>query len=164
MTVAITPFSAPNDDAHIFTGWSSQSKSIADQVIAADVRLKDTASNQPLVQAFAQLEAVFNEHQEKNWDGYGALPISEIAYQESMQFLVLLDDLHLPMPDIAPEVDGGIELEWYKSTDFIFTINMSGSEILGYSGFYGKRKRTYGTEPLAKEIPASIAENIAQFI
>lgn len=164
MTVATTPFRRPYDNAHIFNGWSNQSKSIADQVIAANVRFEEAASNQPLILALEQLLTIFAEYSTENWDGFGALPLSKEAMLEAGLFLQYLDDARLPMPYISPEVDGGIELEWYKSTDFIFTVNMSGNEILGYSGFYGKRKRTYGTEPLTKEIPASIAGNIAQFI
>ncbi len=146
------------------TGRSKESSTVKNLV--KEVREHFTQANTyyPLVQALQQLEAVYEEYSENNWDGYGALSISAEAVSEATLFLGLLSDSHLPMPDISPEVDGGIELEWYKSTDFIFTVNMSGSEILGYSGFYGKRKRTYGTEPLTKEIPASIAGNIAQFI
>ncbi len=164
MTVASIPLRGSNDYRRIFTGYSARPKSIDDQVIENDVRLKEAASNQPSILALKQLKSVYEECSIDNWDGYGALSISAEAVSEATLFLGLLSDSHLPMPDISPEVDGGIELEWYKSTNFIFTINISGSEILGYSGFYGKRKRTYGTEPLTKEIPASIAGNITQFI
>lgn len=164
MTVAVIPSGGAHDHNLIFTGVSDQPKSIDDQVIEANVRFKEAASSQPLVLALGQLRSVYDECSADNWDGYGALPVSAEAAFEATLFLRLLDESFLPMPDISPEVDGGIELEWYKSTSFIFTVNMSGSEILGYSGFYGKRKRTYGTEPLTKEIPASIARNIAQFI
>ncbi len=145
-------------------GRSDESSTVEKLVKEVQEHFTQANTYYPLVQALQQLEEVYEEFSEANWDGYGAFPVLAEAVSEATLFLGLLSDSHLPMPDISPEVDGGIELEWYKSTSFIFTVNMSGSEILGYSGFYGKRKRTYGTEPLTKEIPASIARNIAQFI
>lgn len=164
MTVAAIPLGEQYEVHRIFTGYSQQPKAVDVQIIETEARSKEAASNQPLIPALEQLLTIFAEYSTENWDGFGALPLSKEAMLEAVSFLQYLDDARLPMPNISPEVDGGIELEWYKSTSFIFTVNMSGSEILGYSGFYGKRKRTYGTEPLTKEIPASIARNIAQFI
>jgi hypothetical protein len=62
------------------------------------------AQNQ--VAAFAQLEP--------NWDGYGALPISEQTAQNTANVLTLTFG-RLPEPDITPNPNGTLTLEWQRA-------------------------------------------------
>lgn len=164
MTVASIPLRGSYDYRRIFTGYSDQPKSIDDQVIENDVRLKEAASNQPSILALKQLKSVYEECSIENWDGYGALSISAEAVSEATLFLGLLSDSNLPMPDISPEVDGGIEFEWYIQSDYIFTVSFNGKKILGYSGMFSEGNTIYGTEKINSEIPDIIRWNISKFI
>ncbi len=55
------------------------------------------------IQDFAKLE--------KDWDGYGALPIHETIVKIAGQFINSLPD-HLPYPDLTPDTNGTISMDW----------------------------------------------------
>lgn len=57
------------------------------------------------------LEEIAGECSEKNWDGYGAEPVSWIAVYNAKDFIRALPD-GFPIPEAAPEPDGSISLEW----------------------------------------------------
>ncbi len=129
--------------------------------------MKEAASNQPLVLALIKLKSVYDECSIDNWDGYGAFPVSERAVSEASLFLKLLNNSNLPMPDISPEVDGGIEFEWYMSGNHVFTISFDGKKVLGYAGMFGEGNTFYGTSKIDSEIPEEIPDiirwNISKF-
>ncbi len=149
-------------------GWGSQSKIIEKQTIDTQVQLKKAlaqpASNQPILQVLQALSEICQKYATADWDGCGALPILDAAQEEATNLLFMLDEKELPMPEISPEVDGGIELEWYKSATFVFTVSVNGNGVLGYSAYYGEKSRNYGTEPSSMELPETIHQNISKFI
>src|SRR4030042_2939942 len=106
----------------------------------------------PLEIAFESLEQVFHECSDENWDGYGAQPLTEDAYYEAKKLLKLLPSYSLPMPEIIPEPDGSIGLEWYKDKRFVYVISVSGNSELTYAGLFGLNK-THGTEYFADLLP-----------
>ncbi len=58
------------------------------------------------------LRRIFTEYSVPNWDGEGALPVSEDAYREAESFVKSLPiNLNLPLPEISPDNDGEISLE-----------------------------------------------------
>ncbi len=163
MTVAAIPLGELSDLNRIFTGYSKQLNAIDDQIIETQARLKEAASNQPLIPALRRLHSIFTQFSTKNWDGYGALPVSGEAYEEAEDFISLLADGGLPMPDISPEIDGGIEFEWYMSSNHIFAMSFDGKKVLGYSGMFGEGNTFYGTSKIDSEIPDIIRWNISKF-
>lgn len=163
MTVVAIPIGGRYDVKRFFTGFSKQPKAVDEQIIESEARLKEAASNQPMILALSGLSSVQNEYSVENWDGFGALPVSERAVSEATIFLKLLNNTNLPMPQISPEVDGGIEFEWYMSSDHIFTVSFNGKKILGYSGMFGEGDTFYGTSKIDSEIPDIIRWNISKF-
>ena len=163
MTVVAIPFGELSDLNRTFTGWSDPPIAVDDQIIEAKARLKEAASSQPMILALSRLSSVQNEYSVENWDGFGALPVSERAVSEATIFLKLLNNTNLPMPQISPEVDGGIEFEWYMSSDHIFTVSFNGKKILGYSGIFGEGDTFYGTSKIDSQIPDIIRWNISKF-
>lgn len=114
---------------------------------------------QRLNNALRALQEVCQEHSIENWDGYGAAPISHQAYSEAAKLLRMLSSF-IPMPDILPEPDGGLGLEWYKEKDFSFTISVGGEGIITYAGLFGKNNETHGTESFTDSIPQIILHNL----
>ena len=162
MTVYETPLSPAQEHYRIFTGYSDQPKIIDEQVIENDVRLKEAASNQPSILALKQLKSIYEECSVDGWDGYGAKPISLDAFLEASEFLKMIDDddASFSMPDISPEVDGGIEFEWYNKTGSELTFSFDGNKIITYSGIFADNAETLGTEPLGREISRALKEKI----
>lgn len=105
------------------------------------------------------LNEVYEECSEPNWDGYGGAPISLEAYFEAMKLLRIIPN-SFPMPDILPEPDGGIGLEWYKDRGFSFGISVCGKDTITYAGRFGKNSETYGTEDFADLVPNVILNGL----
>ena len=62
----------------------------------------------------AELDEVYAECREPGWDGYGAYPVTEQAYQRAKEIIERFPE-GIPLPSISAEPDGWITLEWYES-------------------------------------------------
>ena len=92
-----------------------------------------------IMNAFEELNTVFNECSKENWDGYNAVPISKSVYLNAKKLLTMLPS-SFPEPDILPEPDGSIGLEWHKEPDVSFMISVNSTNELYYAGLVGKIK------------------------
>ena len=106
-----------------------------------------------------KLYAVYQECSVGNWDGYGAVPITEATYREAETLIRSLPSF-VSTPDVSPEPDGGIGLDWDKGEGFSFTISLSGKNVIAYAGLFGENNETYGTEILTGTIPKAILDNL----
>ena len=106
-----------------------------------------------------ELDDIYKECSTKDWDGYGAVPIIETTYREAETVIRSLPSF-VPPPDILPEPDGGIGLDWDKGEGFSFTISVSGKNVLTYAGLFGENNETYGTEILSGILPKVILDNL----
>lgn len=106
------------------------------------------------------LNEVFKECYEEGWDGYDALPITGSAYVEAKR---LIESLPLtsffPMPEVVPESNGEIGLEWYRKNRLVFIASVSGRNEIVYAGLFGANK-THGTEYFGDSLPSVILENL----
>lgn len=109
--------------------------------------------------ALESLDEVYEECSEANWDGYDAAPISLEAYFEASKLLRMIPSSY-PMPDILPEPDGGIGLEWYKDRAFSFVISVTAKNIITYVGLFGKNNETYGTEYFTFSVPKIVLDSL----
>lgn len=92
------------------------------------------------------------------WDGYDSLPITGDACEEAKRFVKSLP-ANFPMPEIVPEPNGGIGLEWSKGNRLIFVASVSGKNEIIYAGLYGINK-SHGTEYFSDTLPLAIIENL----
>ena len=67
-----------------------------------------------------RLEEIASECSTKNWDGSREKPISSQTLSYA-NLLVKSLPADAPIPDIDPEPDGNINLEWRRSKDYIFS-------------------------------------------
>jgi len=111
------------------------------------------------VQSLEELEEIYEECSEKNWDGYGADKISHEAYYEATKLLNLIPTT-FPMPEIAPEPDGGIGIEWYKGKGQTFIISVDGRTVIAFAGLFGENSEVYGTETFTNIIPTFIFDHL----
>jgi hypothetical protein len=94
-----------------------------------------------------------------DWDGYGALPISEEAKANSLRALALLLSTTIAAPEITPNPNGTLSLEWETSAGV-------GHLEIGKTRFSFYIKPAIGGQPvladgLAEQIDRSIGELIA---
>ena len=133
----------------------SDTASIAGTIVSLD--LKGTIDWTDL--ALEELEKVYEECSEANWDGYGAMPISRETYSEARKLLRMMPS-SLPRPDISAEPDGEITFEWYKEKYSVVVISVGGNNLITYAGLFGKSNKIHGTEYFADELPEIICHCI----
>ncbi len=123
---------------------------------------KRAATYALLEKAFLELDEILEECAEPNWDGYGALPTSKDAFKEVKDFLSLLvaEIPSVIIPEITPEVDGGLELEWYNPEGEELTLSFNGRNVITYSGIFSDNAETLGTDPFDMKLSPTIRANI----
>lgn len=126
-------------------------------------RLDVTVTRRRKLEAADSVIDTFRTHQRENWDGYGAVPLSQEACAEAIIFLRQLPS-GIPRPDVIPNPDGDVSLEWYLGKWHLFVLTFSGKGIIFYAGVFGKGKKTHGTEFISDSIPSSIVENLCRLL
>lgn len=111
-------------------------------------------------QVLRSLDEVFEECSKEGWHGDEALPITEDAYLEAKRLIMSLPIISFfPMPEIIPEPNGEIALEWSKGNRQVFVVSVSGRNQIVYAGLFGINK-THGTEYFGDSLPSAIMENL----
>jgi len=108
--------------------------------------------------ALYNLYQTFISSREPNWDGYGALPVSNMTFRLAKQFLNCLP-LGTPEPSFGTEPDGHITFEWHKSLRKTLSVSVSPDCELHFAALIGENK-TYGTEIFYGELPKIILDLI----
>ena len=97
-----------------------------------------------------KINDLYDEHQNPNWDGYDAEPLRYL--QQSLKFVdtFLFEPILLDTLDIAPENDGCLCFEWFKSKDNFISISVKNDKLIynykieaeegcGETNFHGKQ-------------------------
>jgi len=140
------------DDSSGVVTEAEQAKEAARQVHAAD------GLGLPNKEVLKELCAVAQECGTRNWDGYGAEPVSEDAYKLARRFLEALPP-GTPGPSIGAEPDGHMTMEWHRSPHHTLSVSVSPEGDLHYSALVGPNK-AYGTEAFSGEVPKVILDLI----
>lgn len=114
-------------------------------------------------QAYVNLARVARECAQENWDGYGAKAISQAACDRVRAFL---DDLPIwmPAPDIVPEADGELAIEWDLAPNRIFSVSIGESGPLHFAGLFGHEKERHGVEAFDGKISEEILRYINELL
>lgn len=97
-------------------------------------------------EVLSELETVYEECGEANWDGYGALPVLPRTYAQARRFLNSLQS-DSPPTSVGAEPDGHLTLEWYHSRRRTLSVSIDPEGNLYYAVLIG-RKRQCGSEPI----------------
>lgn len=84
----------------------------------------------------SELVELKDECAEENWDGNGAHPIDFAAVLQVARFLRALPD-RVPLPEISPEPDGSVSLDWIFSRSRLFSVSVSGGNRLAFAWLDG---------------------------
>jgi hypothetical protein len=105
-----------------------------------------------------ELCKTFDERCEPNWDGFGALPVTQDTYTQAYRFVEALP-LGKCQPTIGAEPDGQITLEWHRGPYQTLSVSVSPDGDLHYSALIGPNK-SYGTEAFFGDVPRTILDLI----
>ena len=94
----------------------------------------------------------------EDWDGDGALPVSQTTLRYATRFLVALPQ-GVPSPSVLIDRDGDIVFEWGPRAQHTFSVSVARDGTLTYAGLFG-HAQTHGRETLSEAIPLNILVNI----
>lgn len=142
-------------------GASPTSRNLQQLVDATFTDLNRAVTWDHLGQSRAALDEIYHECTESNWDGYGALPVAEPAYDEAVRFLEALPSW-LPIPEIVPEPSGEIGFEWNLGKNQVFVVSVNGTNRITYAGLLGTGNKAHGTELFDGSIPQTIIDHLTR--
>jgi hypothetical protein len=112
-----------------------------------------------LAATISQIWALVDECGEPGWDGDGGQPISEVAAKMAADFIGALRE-YAPLPEVAPEPDGFISLDWIQSRNRVFSLSIGEGRRLPYAWIDGTGHGHAVAVFDGKTVPPRILEGI----
>lgn len=122
------------------TGVSRDARSVYDairEVVACHERSAALFGDKESL--ISQLWSLADECGADDWDGEGALALKDGAIGTAVSFITALP-AGLPLPEIAPDPDGEVSLDWIVSKTRMFSLSCGTSSRLAYSWLDGTDK------------------------
>ena len=110
-------------------------------------------------EVISQLWEMFDDCTERDWDGNDAEPLSGVAAVAVTAFIRSMPD-RLPLPELAPEPDGAISLDWIESRHRRFSVSFGSNDRLAYAWLDGSDKGHAVARFDGVKIPPRILEGI----
>lgn len=101
-----------------------------------------------------ELGAVWQKCRQADWDGFGALPISEEALRNAYQFLESLP-FGCPAPSVGAEPDGHLTFEWHRGPRRTLSVSVAPDGNWHYAALIGPDEAC-GTETFFGKAPEAI--------
>jgi hypothetical protein len=124
--------------------------------------LKGSASDWfPTVEAAFQ--GIRDECQTADWDGHGAIAISDQVIAIARTVIAALFTLlpkGTPAPDIIPEADGEICISWSVETDRLLSLSIGAHGRINFAGQFGKEGGIHGWQPIDTTSPSGLDESL----
>jgi hypothetical protein len=111
----------------------------------------------------ATLLGIKNECGHVNWDGQGALPVSERTINLAAKLAECLFAMlpkGTPAPDLIPEHDGEICISWTLDADRMFSVSVGTHEKINFSGQFGKGGALHAWQPIDPKNRALLEESL----
>ena len=142
-------------------GVSAEAKSVTGQLseVKADIKRDSISIGKSFTDLQNEMDLILDEANENNWDGYNASAVKYESYIEAQKFIDSYPLSTMILPEVSIDPDGELSFEWYKDSEYCFSISFDGDDILTYAGLFGINKIN-GREYFGDEIPKTILENI----
>lgn len=108
-----------------------------------------------------EIEEIAHECAARDWDGYGAVAVSQRTRENAERFIDLLPS-DLSAPAAVPTPDGHIALTWDFGQGRILTISIGESGSAAYAGILGNGVRRHGVEPFRDDVAKVLVESIRE--
>lgn len=167
---ANSPQQMSNPPAVFVRGMSDESKLLAELIknviiprqdpITFQVRAFDNSS--AWKQAVVELNEIKQNCTRNNWDNAGSAKVESQTVKYAQELIERMPN-NLPLPEISPDPDGNINLEWYADKDFVFEISVDRNKNLYYAGRLPGQKIS-GREEFMGTFPEIVERHLRQFI
>jgi hypothetical protein len=105
--------------------------------------------------AMDELGSVWKDCSVTDWDGYGAIAVTQDSLRNAYLVLESLPP-GFPVPSVGAEPDGALTLEWYRSPRRTVSVSIDETCDLHYAALLGPNQQ-FGTEFFCGELPHRIA-------
>ncbi len=102
-----------------------------------------------------------------NWDGEGAVAISDEVIGVAGQILDVLFDLlpkGSPMPDVLPEADGEIDVGWIVEGTRMFSLSIGGRGKINFAGQFGNRGSVHAWQSIDASNRETLEESLQDVV
>ena len=113
--------------------------------------------------SLTELAHAAEEATHDDWDGYGGHAVQSETIALARAFIDQLPAF-VPPPDVTPEPDGEISLDWRAGPWRTFSVSIGPQGRLTYAGLFGRVPNARGTEVLGDFIPASILTGLTRLL
>lgn len=96
---------------------------------------------------YSEIMEVIVENCKPGWDGHDAKALSVSLLPKALKLSKKLDQFNT-LPEITPEPDGEIALEWFGNDGSTFSISIGKDNKLRYAGLFPHNNKVYGVEDL----------------
>jgi len=126
--------------------------------------LQGSASDwKPIVSAARQ--AIRAECSVANWDGEGALAVSDQVITVAEDILSALFELipkGTPAPELIPEADGEICINWAIDADKVFSLSIGSHGKINFAGQFGNEGGIHGWRLIDEKASSTLDESLQE--
>lgn len=111
----------------------------------------------------AALRGIRDECQIANWDGQGAIAITDQVIAIAKNVITALFALlpkGIPAPDVIPEGDGEICISWSIDSDRLFSLSLGAHGKINFAGQFGKEGGIHGWQSIDATSPSALDESL----
>jgi hypothetical protein len=111
----------------------------------------------------AAFRGIRSECQSANWDGQGALAITDsviVLAEKVVGALFGLVPRGTPVPDLIPEADGEICISWSVGADRLLSLSVGAHGKINFAGQFGKEGGIHGWQPINAASPSALDESL----
>lgn len=111
----------------------------------------------------AAFKSLRDECQKADWDGRGALAITDqvIAITEKVvETLFALLPKGTPAPEVIPEADGEICISWVIDSNRLLSLSVGGHGKINFAGQFGKEGGIHGWQPVDATSPRALDQSL----
>ncbi|MFH1857211.1 MAG: hypothetical protein ABH836_08350 [Candidatus Omnitrophota bacterium] len=153
----------PKSEYLIMSGHASGIGDETDKKIQEDnLHIAESAYLFSFSSCYEMLFEIARDCSEPGWDGYDAVPISGEVY---LKIFTLINNfsIGLQAPELVPENDGAITLEWHKNHKQEISISINPNNIAYYACLDGSEKK-HGSCVLQESLPPFLINMIDQIL
>jgi len=132
-------------------GAGPYSSRIAEVASKALEHFKRASVNKTLLDVFEEdIERLLAEYNSSDWDGLGSVEISPLAAASAVYFFKRTGAF-VEYPELTPEPDGDIALEWYGEAGSILSVSFNDKGEMVYAGSFLNGEKAHGVERVSSE-------------
>lgn len=117
----------------------------------------------PKAVTISQIWELASECADEDWDGDGGAPISARTIMQAIALIRALP-VDVPLPELAPEPDGAISMDWIESRHRLFSLSVGESNRLAYAWLDGTDRGHAVARFDGAMVPPRILEGIRRIV